>query len=138
MPSFAVVDTSAIIAAANESDPDHSRCLRALGQPGWAYVYPVMVVAEACYMIDRDRGPGAEARFLRAIATLAIEPPRPAEWARMAELVEQYGDMRIGGTDASIVALAERLGAETIVTLNTRHFLAIRPLHCEAFRVVPE
>jgi hypothetical protein len=71
------------------------------------------------------------------MAEMVVEAPAPADWLRMAGLVEQYADFPLGGADASIVALAERLGVETIITLDRRHFGAIRPRHCEAFRLLP-
>jgi predicted nucleic acid-binding protein len=66
-----------------------------------------------------------------------VEAPTPDDWIRIADLVEQYDDFPLGGADASVVALAERLDAETIVTLDERHFRAVRPKHREAFRLVP-
>jgi len=56
---------------------------------------------------------------------------------RMSELVEQYADFPLGGIDASVIALAERLGAPTVVTLDRRHFAAVRPRHRDAFELVP-
>ena len=44
----------------------------------------------------------------------------------------------LGGTDASVVALAERLNTDLIITLDRRHFNAVRPRHCLAFRLLPE
>ena len=55
----------------------------------------------------------------------------------MAELVEIYADFPLGGTDASVIALAERLDAPVVVTLDRRHFDAVRPRHIEAFELVP-
>lgn len=55
----------------------------------------------------------------------------------MAELVERYADFPLGGADASVVALAERLEAPVIVTLHRRHFAAVRPSHGEAFELLP-
>jgi predicted nucleic acid-binding protein len=52
--------------------------------------------------------------------------------------VEQYADFPLGAADASVVALAERLGTDLIVTLDHRHFGAVRPRHCPAFRLLPE
>ena len=49
----------------------------------------------------------------------------------------KYGDFPLGGAYASIGALAERLGIETIVTLDDRHFRALRPRHRQAFRLLP-
>jgi predicted nucleic acid-binding protein len=53
-------------------------------------------------------------------------------------LVEQYADFPLGGTDASVVALAERLQTEILITLDHRHFGAVRPRHCKQFRLVPD
>jgi predicted nucleic acid-binding protein len=51
--------------------------------------------------------------------------------------VEKYADFPLGGTDASVVALAERLDTPTIITLDRRHFAAITPRHREAFDLIP-
>lgn len=55
----------------------------------------------------------------------------------MSELVNQHADFPLGGTDASIIALAERLEAPALVTLDRRHFGAVRPRHAEAFELLP-
>ncbi len=47
-------------------------------------------------------------------------------------------DFPLGGTDVSVVALVERLNIDTIIILDRRHFGAIRPRHCESFRLLPE
>ena len=49
------------------------------------------------------------------------------DWQRIQDLVSTYADLRPGGTDASVNALAERRGALTIATLNRRHFVVARP-----------
>ena len=56
---------------------------------------------------------------------------------RIAELVENYNDMPLGGTDASVIAIAERLGETSIATLDHRHFSVVRPVHVAAFELVP-
>ena len=55
----------------------------------------------------------------------------------MAELVEEYRDFPLGGTDASVIALAERLDASSVVTLDRRHFAAVTPRHSTAFQSLP-
>jgi predicted nucleic acid-binding protein len=89
-------------------------------------------------MIGDRLGPQAEARFLRGLATAEVEAPDPDDWARIGELVETYPDFPLGGTDASIVALAERLDTDVIITLDRRPFGAARPRHCPALRLLPE
>jgi uncharacterized protein len=66
-----------------------------------------------------------------------VEAPTLDDWSRIAQLVKQYGDFPLGGVDASVVALAERLDVETVVTLDDRHFRAVRPRHRQAFRLSP-
>jgi uncharacterized protein len=60
-----------------------------------------------------------------------------ADWQRIQDLVSTYADLRLGGTDALVVALAERHGAVRIATLNRRHFAVVRPRHAEAFELLP-
>jgi hypothetical protein len=59
------------------------------------------------------------------------------DWARIHELVTTYADLRLGGTDASVITLAERLGVTRIATLNHRHLTVVRPPHADAFELLP-
>jgi predicted nucleic acid-binding protein len=134
---LAVVDTGPLYAVVDEDDADHARCRAVLAEAGHRLIVPTMVIAEATYLVGTRLGPDVEAQFLRSLASLHVEAPMPDDWPRIADLVEQYGDFPLGGTDASVVALAERLDVETIVTLDDRHFRAVRPRHRKAFRLVP-
>src|SRR5215211_5052451 len=46
----------------------------------------------------------------------------PADLGRIAALTRRYLDLPLGATDASLIAIAERLGIDTIATLDRRHF----------------
>lgn len=96
-----------------------------------------MAVAEVTYFLGRSLGSQAEAGFLRGLAGLEVEAPLPDDFLRMSELVEEYADFPLGGTDASVIALAERLDARVVVTLDRRHFGTIRPRNCDAFELLP-
>jgi len=96
-----------------------------------------MAIAEVTYFVGQRLGPDAEAVFLRSLGDLDVQAPAADDWTRMADLVEQYGDFPLGGTDASVIALAERLGTRVIVTLDRRHFGAVRPKHAESFELLP-
>ena len=134
----AIVDAGPLYAAADENDRDHERCLRVLASAFVRPVYPAMAIAEATYFVGRRLGAEAEARFLRAFSDLHVECPTPGDFERMAELVRRYAGFPLGGTDASVIALAERLKTDTIVTLDRRHFGSVKPAHCESFRILPE
>jgi uncharacterized protein len=66
-----------------------------------------------------------------------IEAPSVADLSRCRELQVRHADLGLGVVDASIVALAERLGEPRVVTLDERHFRVVRPAHVEAFRLLP-
>lgn len=124
-------------AAADLDDDDHEACTAALSAPGRVLVVPALVVAEVTYLIGTRLGPGAEAGFLASLSVYEVEAPLPEEWARIAEMVKQYADFPLGGTDASVAVLAERLKTPLVATLDRRHFQALRPRHCDAFEIVP-
>lgn len=135
--AIAVVDAGPLYASVDDRDANHRASVEALGRPDLHFVIPAMVLCELSYLIGRRGGPRVEARFLRLLAEQDVVGPTPADFTRMAELVEQYADLSLGGTDASVIALAERLGADTIATLDRRHFSVVRPRHVERFRLLP-
>jgi uncharacterized protein len=137
MTSLAIVDAGPLYAAADADDRDHEACVAALSQEALQLVVPAMVIAEATYFAGRMLGAPAESAFLAGIARLDVEAPTSEDLARMAELVERYADFPLGGTDASVIALAERLEARVIITLDRRHFAAITPRHMPAFELRP-
>lgn len=56
----------------------------------------------------------------------------------MADLVVQYGTFPLGAADASVIAIAERLGITTVATLGPhRHFRQVAPTHCASLELVP-
>ena len=132
-----VVDTGPLYAVVDEDDGDHARCRAVLEQAEHRLIIPTLVIAEATYLIGTRLGPDIETQFLRSLARMHVEGPTPDDWPRIADLVTQYGDFPLGGADASIVALAERLDIDTIVTLDDRHFRAVRPRHRKAFSLLP-
>lgn len=134
---IAIVDTGPLYAAADADDDAHEESLAALESEQFQLVIPMLVVAEATHLIGTRLGSVAEGKFLRALEDFEVEPPAVEDWARIAELVEKYDDLAIGGTDASIIALAERHRARTVITLDRRHFAVVRPKHCRSFRIVP-
>lgn len=134
-----IIDTGPLVAAANRKDPDHDACRDLLAKMAGTLTVPALVVAEATFLIERSGGPVAEARFLRSLSSrrYRVEPPTDQDLARCADLVDQYADLPLGGTDASLVALAERMGEATIATLDHRHFRVVRPKHAVAFNLLP-
>lgn len=90
-------------------------------------------------------GHRSETRTARRVGFLAevargvppVEHLTLADIARCAELGEQYADLPLGFVDASVVAIAERLGITTIATIDQRHFRVVRPRSGIPFELVP-
>jgi predicted nucleic acid-binding protein len=137
MSTLAVVDAGPLYAAADSDDADHAACIATLARTDLRLVIPALVIAEATYFVGGRLGSAAERSFLAGLADFDVEAPGDWDLTRMAELVEQYANFSLGGTDASVVALAERLGAGAIVTLDRRHFAAMKPSHRDAFELLP-
>lgn len=53
-------------------------------------------------------------------------PPEHDLLGRAMEIDEQFEDLSLGLVDASIVALAERVGVRRLATRDVRHFSAVR------------
>jgi predicted nucleic acid-binding protein len=123
------------VAYVDARDPHHDRSLALLTGHLGGLVVPMLVIAEAAYLIEDRVGTAAEALFLGDLAAgaFAVEPVEPGDWLRIAELVVRYRDLRLGTVDASVIATAERLGIRAVATLDRRHFTVVRPRHCEAF-----
>ena len=133
-----IVDTGVLLAAADNADPDHLVCVEIV-QASDSLVTTALVIAETAYLIARQLGPNAEAQFFRSVAQgdLIIEALITADLERVAELVDTYIDLPLGGTDASVITIAERLGQTRVATLDRRHFTVVRPAHCDGFELIP-
>jgi uncharacterized protein len=134
-----IVDAGPLYAAAAKRDKHHERSVSLLSGEARPLLVPALVVTEVSYLLADRIGAHAELAFGRSIAEgeLVVEAVADTDWHRIAELMEQYLDLPLGIVDASVIALAERLEAATIATLDKRHFGVVRPRHVEAFTLVP-
>lgn len=100
---------------------------------------PVTVLPEIAYLVHTRIGLEAEEEFVRAVAggEFETEPLEPEDCARAADLLNVYRDLALGFVDASLVAMAERLGIERVLTTDRRHFSVVRPRHVERLRLEP-
>jgi predicted nucleic acid-binding protein len=135
-------DIGPLVAAALSTDDDHHVCVElftGMHLAGGDLLVPATVVAEVGYLLAREAGARVESLFLAALADGDFQPVELAadDYRRMAELVQQYADFPLGTTDASIIALAERLGLHEVATRDRRHFTVVRPLHVTALTLLP-
>jgi len=137
-----VCDTGPIVAAALTDDDRHYECVElftGLHLARRSLLVPGTVAAEVGYLLARNAGARVESLFLQALADGDFQPVnlQPVDYRRAAELVQTYADLPLGTTDATVIALAERLDVNEIATLDRRHFTVVRPSHTSSFTLLP-
>jgi predicted nucleic acid-binding protein len=135
---IAIADTSFVIGLANGADPKHKACEQVKRRMNMI-IMPQSVLAEVGYMFTRELGSRALANFLRRLdeTKYRIEALSSQDIYRTAELLDQYADTRVDFVDASIAAVAERMGITHILTLDQRDFQIIHPKHISHFELLP-
>jgi uncharacterized protein len=104
--------------------------------PSWSavsngsWILPWAILPEVDYLLASHLGPRAQDAFLADLGggEWAIEWGQEADLVRAHELTTKYRSLRVGLVDAVVIAVAERLRASAIATLDLRHFgtVAIR------------
>jgi len=96
------------------------------------------VIPEACYMLNKKFGPVIEIKFLEEIISvnLQIEILKFVDILRIAEILKKYKSLNIGFVDGSIVAIAERLKINQILSLDNKHFSSIIPVGFDYFEIL--
>lgn len=138
-----VADTGALVGMLNADDQYHEACDQLWDDDRGPLLVSPLVVAEVCYFLASRSGPALEADFLRSFVSgeLILAKLSERDMARMEQLVRTYTDLGkagLGATDASVIALAERLEIPEIATIDRRHFSAVRPRGITAFILLPE
>lgn len=116
------LDTSAIYALLDRSDPDHDRVARALDADTGPYVVPAGILSEIAYLVETRFGRATFDSVLADIESGAYtlhcgEDDLP----RVRALTARYDDLDLGYADAAVIACAER-NAGRVLTLDARHF----------------
>ncbi|GGP82322.1 ribonuclease VapC26 [Streptomyces melanogenes] len=135
------MDTGPLYALVDRDDDHHGACLNWYRQVGPRdLVVPAPVIAEAVYLLAKYVGTRVEAAFLADLGRGLygqVVNVNPEDLARMSELVLEYEDLPLGGTDACVVAVAERFGTPRVATVDRRHFSVVRPRHVDHFDLYP-
>lgn len=134
-----IVDTSALLAYFDASEPDHSAVEDVVVASSDLLIVSPYVVAELDYLVATRHGLQAELAVPGELTGGAWELAGfgRGDLAQARSLIERYGDQQIGVADASNVVLAERYRTRTIVTLDRRHFDVLRPVTGGRLTVLP-
>ncbi|MBM4260791.1 MAG: PIN domain-containing protein [Deltaproteobacteria bacterium] len=138
MPSI-VVDTGPLYAMADRDDDWHHRTVRFLETNRDDLVVPASVLPEAAYLLLTHLGTAAEQQLVQSVVKgeFAVEGLTHADYRRALDLLRRYESARLGFVDATVMAIAERLNVQRILTTDRRDFSIVRPRHCKQFALLP-
>jgi predicted nucleic acid-binding protein len=122
-----VADTGAVLALVDADDRHHAELRRLFEGTGASWVLPWAILPEVDYLLATHVGPRAEEAFLDDLAAGAyrVEWGGGADLDRARDLARRYRALKLGLVDASVIAMAERLQARAIATLDLKHFGAV-------------
>lgn len=122
-----VADTSAIVALINADDAHHEVVRAAWEADDGDWVLPWAILPEVDYLLGKYLGAPVQRAFHQDLAEGAwpIEAGVPADFVRARELDLRYPGLEMGLVDGVVAAIAERLRASAIATLDVRHFGAL-------------
>ena len=134
-----LVDTGILYAMADLDDAWHETVKAFLKNITDVLVVPITVLPEICYLLNTHLGQESERKLIASItqSELRVEGLTSDDFRRSLQLLETYSDVNIGFVDASMVAIAERLKINRILTTDRKHFSIIRPRHCRSFDLLP-
>jgi predicted nucleic acid-binding protein len=97
------------------------------------------VLAELDYLLSTRVGPSAELALLEEVTVGAyqLEPFDQADVNAAVDVLRSYPDLELGLADASILVLAIRHDCLDLLTLDERHFRALRGPKGQPFRLLP-
>jgi predicted nucleic acid-binding protein len=123
-----VADTGAVVALIDADDLHHDVLRIAFEGDPDEWVLPWAILPEVDHIVSSRLG-GATARAFRedlAEGAFVIEWGLDGDVVRAVELDARYSDLRLGLVDAVVMAVAERLEARAIATMDLRDFSMVQ------------
>jgi uncharacterized protein len=122
-----VADTSVLLALIDSDDRHHGSVRSLYEKSANEWRLPWAVLPEIDYLVGAHVGRPAQEAFVADLVegSLLVEWGESSDLARARQLCNTYRSMRLGLVDGVVVAVAERIRARAIATLDLHHFGAI-------------
>jgi predicted nucleic acid-binding protein len=114
-----LIDSGPLYAAFDTEDAHHSKAYEFFRTCRGSYASTWPVVTEVAYLLRKQ--PLVRVRFLEWIrqgAMLMVELT-PEDIARVIEVMQKYADLPADFADATLVAIADRIGATEVVSFDS-------------------
>ncbi|HJX02172.1 MAG TPA: PIN domain-containing protein [Candidatus Humimicrobiaceae bacterium] len=132
------MDTSAVIGLMDKNYKKHEYLKTIFTKKDNLYILPSTAIGEISYMLNSRFGNKVELIFLEEIVrtNFQLELLKDMDIIRIIEILKKYDTLNIGYVDASIVAIAERLKINKILTLDRKHFEIVIPRGFDRFDIL--
>ena len=134
-----VLDSSGLFAALLATQHQHEPARLVLEADPGPFVLSPFALCELDYLLTTSVGTDVELELLDDVAAGAYELASfdVNDITEARGVIERHGDLGIGLADASIVVLASRYATDRVLTLDERHFRALRTLDGKPFSILP-
>jgi predicted nucleic acid-binding protein len=134
-----LLDTSGVLSAIDRSQRHHDAARRALESAAPPWSLSPFVLAELGHLLATRVGQEAERALLAEVGrgVYRLEAFDAADTEAAERIIGRYRELEIGLADASLVVLANRYGVRDLLTLDERHFRALRGPGGRPFRLLP-
>jgi predicted nucleic acid-binding protein len=122
-----LIDTGPLVAYLDRRDQSHQLVTQSLSRFKGRLATTGAVVSEVMYFVSEfPNGPAAFAQFLTSSETHVADMCQPSHVLASATLMSRYSDTPMDFADATLVLLADHIGAAEIFTLDRRGFSTYR------------
>ena len=134
----AILDTGPIVGLLSDLDEHHAASVAAIaasGRKGRKLCTSWEVVGEAYTLFRMRIAPAHSAKAASVVLRWAKEsgiellPTEESDHQRAAAILQGYRQLRLSYVDALLLGLAERHRAEELITVDMRHFGAVKLAH---------
>jgi len=135
-----ICDTSGLLAAMFSDQDYHEECAKALLESEPPRILSPFVVAELDYMILKYAGVEAEIAFMKEIEDGVYQVADLNEMIDFHSLrnqLQKYASLKCGVADISTMLLASVNNTLDVLTLDERHFRALRTPYNKPLRLLP-
>lgn len=134
-----IADSGGIYGLYDRRDSAHPSLRAVVEHERERIVLPSVILGELDYLLRARLGLRALLQFLADLeaGAFTVYELTSEDLRRCGALLAKYSELDLGLCDAAVVAAAERLGADRILTVDQRGFRLIRSLRGKPFRLLP-
>ncbi|HKA36700.1 MAG TPA: PIN domain-containing protein [Thermoanaerobaculia bacterium] len=123
-----VADTGAVLALIDADERNHKIIRDSYESDPESWRLPWAILPEVDYLLSTRVGKRAEEAFLEDLSSgvFVVEWGDDADLKEAQRICRKHKGLGLGLVDAVVIAVAERLHADAIATLDLRHFGTVR------------